>query len=195
MKKVIISFIIISLFSSLISSHSKEITSSKKETNNKKQEEKPEEKKKKVEIIESEFQPVLLGALLENPKNYLDKKIKLRGKFSSFTTLALDYEPAMRKSKDYISISIFRPETMIPLSELKLAYPLNEAKENQVIRDLDEGDLLEIYGQVFSTALDEPWVDILSIKSLEKPKEKIAEVKKDESSTKSKKVKSTKTKK
>lgn len=196
MKKVIILFVIISFFSSLLSSHSKEISISKKETANKKQEEKPEEKKKKIEIIESEFQPILLGSLLENPKNYLDKKIKIRGKFSSFTTLALDYEPAMRKSKDYISISIFRPDTMIPLSELKLAYPLDEAKENQVIRDLDEGDLLEIYGQVFSTALDEPWVDILSIKSLEKPKEKIAEVKakKDESTTKSKKIKNTKTK-
>ena len=166
MKRALTLFVIISLFSSSINSYSKEIPSSKKGTANKKQEEKPEEKKKKVEIIESEFQPVLLGALLESPKSYLDKKVKIRGKFSSFTTLALDYEPAMRKSKNYISISIFRPNTKIPLSELKLAYPLNEAKENQVIRDLDEGDLLEIYGQVFSTALDEPWVDILSIKSL-----------------------------
>lgn len=194
MNKVLALFIIISFFSSSISSHSKEIASSKKGTVNKKQEEKSEDKKKKVEIVESEFQPILLGALLESPKNYLDKKIKLRGKFSSFTTLALDYEPAMRKSKDYISISIFRPDTKIPLSELKLAYPLSEAKENQVIRDLDEGDLLEIYGQVFSAALDEPWVDIISIKSLEKPKEKIAEIKKDESNTKSKKTKNTKTK-
>lgn len=193
MKKLIVGFLIVSSILNFNASYSKENISSKKETT-KKSDEKSEEKKKKVEIVESEYQPVLLGALLEDPKNYLDKKIKIRGKFSSFTTLALDYEPALRKSKDHISISIFRPDTMIPLSELKLAYPLSEAKENQVIRDLEEGDLLEIYGQVFSAALGEPWVDITSIKSLEKTKEKVAETKKEESSVKSKKNKNSKTK-
>lgn len=185
MKKLTALLIILSFFTTLNSSFSKE-------SKEKKQEEKKEVKK--IEIVESEFQPILLGSLLESPDKYLNKKVKIRGKFSSFTTLALDYEPAMRKSKDYISICIFRPETKIPLSELKLAYPLNEAKENQVIRDLEEGDLIEIYGQIFSTALDEPWVDILSLKSLEKPKDKVAESKKDESNTKNKKTKNTKTK-
>ena len=122
---------------------------------------------KKEPINESDFQPILIGTLLEKPQDSLDKKIKFRGKFSSFTTLALDYKPAMRASKDYISICIFRTDSKIPLSELKLAYPVKEAKENQVIRELEEGDLLEIYGQVFSAALDEPWVDILEIKMIE----------------------------
>ena len=124
-------------------------------------------KEKKEPINESDFQPVLVGVLLENPQNYIGKKIKFRGKFSSFTTLALDYKPAMRAAKDYISISIFRTDSKIPLSELKLAYPVKEAKEDLVIRELEEGDLLEIYGQVFSAALDEPWVDILQIKMIE----------------------------
>ena len=126
---------------------------------------------KKIKIIESEFKPVLLGALLENPQDFIGKKIKFRGKFSSFTTLALDYEPALRKSKDYISLCIFRPDSKIPLSELKLAYPVKKAKEDLVIRELDEGDLVEIYAEVFSAALDEPWADILSIKMLEQKKQ------------------------
>ena len=139
----------------------------KQKLENKKEDTKDEKKKEPVKINENEFQPVLIGSLLESPTDHLNKKIKFRGKFSSFTTLALDYEPALRKSKEYISLCIFRPDSKIPLSELKLAYPLGEAKENQTIRDLEEGDLLEIYGQVFSTALDEPWVDILSLKRLE----------------------------
>ncbi len=131
-----------------------------------------EKKKKKEPIVESEFQPILLGTLLEKPQDFLNKKIKIRGKFSSFTTLALDYEPALRKAKDYISLCIFRTDSKIPLSELKLAYPIEDAKDNVVIRELEEGDLIEMYGQVFSTALDEPWVDILSIKKLESANKK-----------------------
>lgn len=125
-------------------------------------------KVKKIKINEKEYEPVLIGALLEKPKEYIGKKIKFRGKFSSFTTLALDYEGALRKSKDYISICIFRTDSKIPLSELKLAYPVDEAKENQIIRELEEGDLLEIFGIAFSDALDEPWVDITSLKMLQK---------------------------
>ena len=132
-----------------------------------KPEKKEEAKVKKEPINESDFQPVLIGSLLEKPQDYIGKKIKFRGKFSSFTTLALDYKPAMRSSKDYISICIFRTDSKVPLSELKLAYPVKEAKEDQVIRELEEGDLIEIYGEVFSAALDEPWVDILQIKVIE----------------------------
>lgn len=136
-----------------------------------------EEKKKKEPINESEFEPVLVGALLENPTSYLNKQIKFRGRFSSFTTLALDYEPALRKSKDYISICLFRADSKIPLSELKLAYPVADAKEDKIIRDLEESDLLEIYGKVFSGALDEPWVDIISIKKIESASKKSVEKK------------------
>lgn len=155
---------------------------------------------KKEKINESDFQPVLLGSLLDKPDNYLSKKIKFRGKFSSFTTLALDYEPALRKAKDFISIAIFRPKTKIPLSELKLAYPVKEAKENQVIRELEEGDLIEIHGEVFSTALDEPWVDILSIQKIESAfkslDDKVVQEKKEEgNNTKRKNLKKEKIKK
>ena len=137
---------------------------------------------KKIPVNESDFQPILIGVLLENPQDYIDKKIKFRGKFSSFTTLALDYKPAMRSSKDYISICIFRTDSKIPLSELKLAYPVKEAKEDLVIREMEEGDLLEIYGKVFSSALDEPWVDILQIKKIESSSTKKIEDKKIEKS-------------
>ena len=167
----------------LVSKKNKSVKSETKEG------EKKEEKKKKEPINESEFEPLLVGALLENPTNYLNKKVKFRGRFSSFTTLALDYEPALRKSKDYISICIFRADSKIPLSELKLAYPVADAKEDEVIRDLEESDLLEIYGKVFSDALDEPWVDIISIKKLESAPNKKTTEKKDEPKNSSKKIK------
>lgn len=143
-----------------------------KKTAEDKSDKKEATKEKKEPINESDFQPVLIGTLLEKPQDYLNKKIKFRGKFSSFTTLALDYKPAMRVSKDYISLCIFRTDSKIPLSELKLAYPVKEAKEDKIIRELEEGDLLEIYGQVFSAALDEPWVDILQIKMIESASKK-----------------------
>ncbi|MBI3590733.1 MAG: hypothetical protein HY094_05055 [Candidatus Melainabacteria bacterium] len=172
------------------------IKQSKQNTDKKIDEENSKEKKKKEPkepINESEYNPVLLGALLESPGSYLDKKIKIRGRFSSFTTLALDYKPAMRKSKDYISLCLFRADGKIPLSELKLAYPVKEAKEDPVIRELEEGDLVEMYGKVFSTALDEPWVDIISIKKIESANKnssnKIAEEKDKKSNDSTKKIK------
>lgn len=139
-----------------------------KSEDQKKEDKNAEKEVKKEPIVESNYIPILIGALLESPEKYLEKNIKFRGKFSSFSTLALDYDAAMRKSKDYISICLFRGDSKIPLSELKLAYPVKEAKEDPIIREIEEGDLLEIYGKVFSTALDEPWVDIVSIKRLEK---------------------------
>lgn len=174
--------------------HCLELPKVTKKEKEEKKEEKEEKKKKKKLIVESEFEPVLIGALLEKPDNFLEKKIKFRGKFSSFTTLALDYKPALRESKDFISICIFRPDSKIPLSELKLAYPVEEAKEDEVIRELEEGDLVEIYGKLFSSALDEPWVDIISIKMLEEapnkdPEKKVTEDKKAEKDKSKKKEK------
>ena len=160
------------LASCFITQHSVVAKQTKQKIEGKKKDKQEEVKKELPKINESEFEPILIGKLLENPKNLIGKKIKIKGKFSSFTTLALDYEPALRKSKDYISLCIFRPDSMVPLSELKLAYPLKEAKENPVIVELQEDDLLEIYGEVFSAALDEPWVDIISIKDLGGPSKK-----------------------
>lgn len=137
-----------------------------KKAKSKTEEKATEEPKKKV-INEADYEPILLGSILDKPEEFIGKKIKIKGKFSSFTTLALDYEGAMRKSKDYISLCIFRPDSKIPLSELKLAYPVKDAKEDPIIRELEEGDVLEINGEVFSAALSEPWVDIITIKILE----------------------------
>lgn len=165
----------LSAFTSELPKHEIAKKEEDKKQENKKEEEKA--KKKKDPFIESEYEPVLIGALLEKPTLFINKKIKFRGRFSSFSNLALDYKPALRESKDFISICIFRPDSGIPLSELKLAYPVEEAKENETIRELEEGDMLEIYGEVFSAALDEPWVDIIEIRALEKKskdKEKIA---------------------
>lgn len=199
MRTVQLLFLVVSfLLSSTFIAQSSEIViiakAKEKKEKVKNEEEKEDEKIKEEPVNESDFKPILLGVLLENPQDFLNKKIKFRGKFSSFTTLALDYEGAMRKSKDYISLCIFRTDSKIPLSELKLAYPLKKAKDNEVIRDLEEGDLLEINGEVFSTALDEPWVDIVTIKKLESAKkdanEKLAEEKvKVEEKEKGKKIK------
>lgn len=157
-------------------SENEDIYVGKKKTKIKEKKESTEKKEKKKEPPpEKEYEPVLIGALLENPAGFLSKKIKFRGRFSSFTTLALDYGPALRKSKDYISLCIFRQDSNIPLSELKLAYPVKEAKEDPVIPELEEGDLLEIYGQVFSAALDEPWVDIIYLKKISSAKKSTKE--------------------
>ena len=181
MKIFIVLFFLFSVLGYELPALSFEYAISKKQAKQKTENEKTQIKKKEpVKINESEYEPILIGKLLENPGNFIGKKIKLKGKFSSFTTLALDYGPALRKAKDYISLCIFRPDSMIPLSELKLAYPLKEAKENPLIIELEEDDLLEIYGQVFSAALDEPWVDIISLKNLggsSKKEEKIAQEK------------------
>lgn len=127
-----------------------------------------DEKKKPIEekIDESKYDSVHLGELLKNPTSYLKKNVKFRGEFSSFVTLALDYKPAFRDSKDYISFAIFRPKTQIPLSELKLAFPVEKAKDNKTLTDLGKGDLIEMFGTVFSDALGEPWVDVVAVKML-----------------------------
>lgn len=151
------------------------ISKAKDKEEDKKEEESKKEKQPKKEINEAEFQVVSLGNLLNSPQSYIGKKIKFQGEFSSFTTLALDYKPALRDSKEYISITIFRPETSIPLSELKMAYPVKEAKENEVVKSLEKGDLLEIYGEVFSAALDEPWLDIHLLKKIKSAKPKAEE--------------------
>ena len=184
MKKIIC--IVLALILCQLGAFSSELSARKQKIENTKLKDTDKKTDKKEIINEAEYESILVGALLDNPKDFIDKKIKLRGKFSSFTTLALDYEPALRKSKDYISLCIFRPDSKIPLSELKLAYPLKEAKENLVIRDLEEGDVLEIYGKIFSAALDEPWVDILSIKKIESAAKKEDKVAQDKETSESK---------
>ena len=60
--------------------------------------------------------------VVNSPKLYLNKTIKMNAKFDKFSTLGLDYKPAFKSSEDYISFLIKRDDTNydIPLSEMKL---------------------------------------------------------------------------
>ena len=97
--------------------------------------------------------------LVSRPNFYLNKYVKIRAKFDKFSTLGLDYKPAMRSSEKYISFLIQRPDIAdhnIPLSELKIF--LDRTKAEKFI-DLNSGDVIEFSGKVFSTALGDPWMD------------------------------------
>lgn len=115
--------------------------------------------------------------VVANPYRYLRRNIKIKAKFDKFSTLGLDYSPAMRSSEKYISFLIQRPDTSnhdIPLSELKIFLKKEVAEKNI---DLDAGDEIEFTGKVFSTALGDPWMDVDSFKVLtvKKPKKESAE--------------------
>ena len=58
--------------------------------------------------------------VIARPNFYMNKNIKIKAKFDKFSTLGLDYKPAMRSSEKYISFLIQRPDVTdhnIPLSE------------------------------------------------------------------------------
>lgn len=111
-------------------------------------------------------EPTALVDLVSEPAKFLGKKIVLEGEFYSFSTLALDYEPAMRSSKDYIGLVLARPDqTEIPLVELKIASSLKYFKDKNI--NLEHGHKLAIKGKVYAVALGEPWVDVEEISLLE----------------------------
>ena len=110
-------------------------------------------------------QPIAKGlvvnplSVVAKPYAYLNKTITIRAKFDKFSTLGLDYKPAMRSSENYISFMIQRPDVYdhnIPLSELKIFLSRTEAEK---YIDLNSGDIVEFTGKVFSTALGDPWMD------------------------------------
>jgi len=104
--------------------------------------------------------------LVDKPQSYLNQKIKINATFDKFSTLGLDYKPAMREAKNYISFLIKRPDVTsnnIPLSELKLIIKREKAEK---LIDLESGDKIEFTGNVFSNALNDPWVDVDNIKVL-----------------------------
>jgi hypothetical protein len=115
--------------------------------------------------------------LVDKPQEYVNKNVRLTAKFFAFSSLALDYKPALRPSKSYLSFLILRSHSHIPLSELKLALPIPKEKdpENQLIAVLKDGDTVELSGHVFSAALGEPWVDVQHIKKIASADEKTAE--------------------
>ena len=97
--------------------------------------------------------------LVEHPNSYLGKNVKIRAKFDKFSTLGLDYAPAMRSSEEYISFLIQRPDVTdhnIPLSELKIFLKRSVAEKHI---DLEAGDEIEFSGKVFSKALGDAWMD------------------------------------
>ena len=109
--------------------------------------------------------------IVANPNAYLNKTIKMDATFDKFSTLGLDYKPAMRKYEDYISFLIRRDDVtdhVIPLSEMKLFLKRSVAEK---YIDLESGDKINIEGKVFATALGDAWIDIekFNIISSKKP--------------------------
>ena len=99
-------------------------------------------------------------SVVNNPYQYLNKYIRIRAKFDKFSTLGLDYKPALRPHEKYISFLIQRPDITnhnIPLSEFKI-FLTKEVAEKHI--DLDSGDEVLFTGRVFSTALGDPWMDV-----------------------------------
>ncbi len=96
--------------------------------------------------------------VVNNPSEYMRKRICMTGKFSKFTTLGLDYKPAYRSSDKYISFLFFRDDVVgtIPLSELKMFISRKVAEK---LPDLNEGDTIKVTGTVFSNALGDAWLD------------------------------------
>ncbi len=115
--------------------------------------------------------------IVANPDKYLGKKVKFRAVFDKFSTLGLDYKPAFRDSQKYISFLIKRDDVTdhtIPLSEMKIFIKRTYAEK---FIELDSGDVIEVYGKVFSNALTDAWVDtdkLVVITKKNKDKEKKA---------------------
>ncbi len=109
--------------------------------------------------------------IVANPQNYINQNIKMKATFDKFSTLGLDYSPALRKAEDYIGILIRRDDVtdhVMPLPEMKIFL---DRKTAEKYIDLESGDKIEIEGKVFSTAMGDAWVDItkLIIISSKKP--------------------------
>ena len=108
--------------------------------------------------------------LVANPHRYLNRNVRIRAKFDKFSTLGLDYPPVNRPHEKYISFLIQRPDITnhnIPLSELKIFLKKEVAEKNI---DLDAGDEIEFTGKVFSTALGDPWMDVMDFRVVNKVK-------------------------
>ena len=86
----------------------------------------------------------------------------IAGEFNSFSTLPLDYEKAMRSSKDYIGLVLSRPDQPdIPLVELKLAAALKMFKDNSI--NIEHGNKVILKAKVYAIALGEPWLEVDNI--------------------------------
>ena len=110
-------------------------------------------------------------SVVNSPKTYINKKITMNAKFDKFSTLGLDYKPALRASDNYISFLIKRDDTTydIPLSEMKLFLKRDLAEININLKSNDE---IKITGTVFSDALGDAWIDVENIIITKKSDEK-----------------------
>jgi len=119
---------------------------------------KSEELQPKADFVYKDVEPLTLVA---QPQKYLNQRIRMKAKFDKFSALGLDYEPVNRAAKAHISFLIKRDNVTnynIPLSELKLILKRDYAEKALV--NIESGDEIVIYGNVFSIALGDPWVDV-----------------------------------
>ena len=110
--------------------------------------------------------------VVKTPQKYLNKTIIMNATFDKFSTLGLDYKPAMRSSEKYIGILVKRDDVIdhtVPLSEMKMFLNRDMAEKNI---NLESEDKVQITGKVFSTALGDPWIDIKEIKVVQKAPKK-----------------------
>lgn len=134
---------------------------------------------KDKETLKKEFDASLATAtpvdslsLVREPAQYVNKKVTFTATFNRFADIGLDYKKAFRDSRDYVTFFVLRPDVTahsIPLSEMKLFFPRKKSSE---VMDLDSGDKIQVIGTEFSTALDEPWIDVEHIRVLEKTEKK-----------------------
>ena len=105
--------------------------------------------------------------VVKNPEKFLNKKITMISRFSKFSTLGLDYKPALRSSDNYISFLFLREDAAnnIPLSELKMFIPRPVAEK---LPDIKEGDTVKVVGTVFSDALGDAWIDVNTLEEIKK---------------------------
>jgi hypothetical protein len=137
------------------------------------------EKVKDKETLKKEFDASLIGAapvdpmaVMHDPGQFVNKKVTFTATFNRFADIALDYKKAFRDSRDYVTFFVLRPDVTdhtIPMSEMKLFFPRKKSSE---VMDLDPGDKIQIIGTEFSTALDEPWIDVEHIRVVEKTEKK-----------------------
>jgi len=106
------------------------------------------------------YQLVNSLSVVTNPAKYLNKHVKIIATFDKFSTLGLDYKPALRSSDKYITFLIKRDDVInhtVPLSEMKNFLP-REIAEKHI--DLTSGDKIEYTGLVFSNALGDVWISV-----------------------------------
>ncbi len=117
------------------------------------------------------YQTVNPVDLLKTPQTYLNQNIIFEGTFNRFTDTGLDYKKAFRDARDYVGMMIYRPDVKqhkIPLSELKMFFPRKKSEE---VQDLETGDVIQVKGSIFNTALGEPWMEVTDVKVLQKTKD------------------------